>query len=103
VNAPLRKLSARPELVIGSPAPDLVDDVVTQSDVGIAGPFGRARVVEALPLNKAGGPLLLKAAQVMHDAALCYLADPSGNLIGFDAVWVHRLLSATKTSDTRRL
>ena len=99
----LRNLSARPQLVIDGPALRTVHDVVTQSDVGMPGPFGRERVVEALPSNKNRGAVQLAAAQVLHDAARCYLADPDGNLVGVDAVWVHRMVSATVTRDTRRL
>jgi hypothetical protein len=97
----LRNLSARPELVVGTTGP--VYDIATQSVIGIAGPFGNERLLSALPLNKAGGPHLLAPALVLHDAELCYLGDPDGNLIGTDAVWVHRMLSARWTADTRRL
>lgn len=100
----LRNLSARPELVVASPPPSTVHDVVTPADIGMPGPLGRGRIVDALPLNKTRGPVQLVAARVMHDSTRCYLGDPDGNLVGDRAaLWVHRLLDANVTPDTRRL
>jgi hypothetical protein len=74
------------------------------SKVGIPGPFGRGRIVAALPTNETGtGPVQISAAVTLHDNSLFYLADPQGNLIGAPALWVHRLLHARWTQDTRRL
>lgn len=81
----------------------LVDHNGIGLSVGIDGPLGRERVVSALPLNKTSGPVLLEAAQVLHDVGLCYLADPDGNLIGTPPIVVHRMLSARFVTDTRRL
>jgi hypothetical protein len=92
----LRNLSPRPELLTGSRviAPD-------GSQVGLPGPFGRARIVSALPLND--GPRQLLAPLVVHDGGLGYLADPQGNLLGAPGVWVSRVITARWVSDTRRL
>jgi hypothetical protein len=99
----LRNLSARPELVVAGDGSSVIDRT-TATRVGIAGPFGRERVTDALPTNKAGGAVKLANAQALHDAQLCYLADPDGNLVGENnAVWVHRMLYARWTQDTRRL
>lgn len=96
----LRNLSARPQLVVDARGQRLVDN---GDRVGIPGPFGNNRVVSALPTNKAGGPVQLVVPVVMHDHTMCYLADPDGTLIGTPGVWVHRLLTARWTQDTRRL
>lgn len=92
----LRNLSPRPELLVGSRvvAPD-------RTTVGIPGPFGRSRIVSALPLQD--GPRQLVAPLVVHDAALGYLGDPQGNLLGAPGVWVSRVVSAGWVEDTRRL
>lgn len=86
----------------------MVDDhartVGNSSDrIGVTGPFGRERIVTALPLNKAGGSVQLGPAVAVHDAGLAFLADPDGNLIGEPPVFVHRMLHARWTADTRRL
>lgn len=98
----LRAPSARPELVLDQRAARLEDPVREQ--VGFDGPLGRSRVIFTLPLLN--GPTQLQAAVVLHDNGVipAYLGDPQGNLIGFDtSVWVGRMLTATKTWDTRRL
>lgn len=69
--------------------------------VGRPGPFGRERVMSALPLDP--GPALLSPPTVVHDPGSAYLADPDDNLIGEPAVWVSRMLTARFTEDTRRL
>lgn len=94
--AALRNLSPRPELLVGSrvTAPD-------GSTVGLPGPFGRARIVTALPLKD--GPRQLAAPLVVHDGGLGYLADPQGNLLGAPGVWVSRVITARWVADTRRL
>jgi hypothetical protein len=80
-----------------------VYDVVTQTRLGIAGPFGRERCLEALPTNKAGGPVQIEAPRIIHDNRHGYLGDSDGNVVGVPGVFVHRLQYATKTRDTRRL
>ena len=73
----------------------------TRTFVGRDGPFGRERVVSALPLDP--GPSLLSPPTVVRDAGSAYLADPDGALIGDPALWVDRMLTARWTEDTRRL
>jgi hypothetical protein len=70
------------------------------SIVGQPGPFGRERVMSALPLDP--GPTLLSPPTVLHDPGSSYLADADGALIGDPAVWVERMLTARWTEDTRR-
>lgn len=99
----LRNLSARPTLLVDDHGRRVVDDDPTlPGSVGIPGPFGRERIVTALPTNKSYGPRQLTAAVIVHDAGLCYLADPDGNAIGEPAVIVHRMLAAAPTAVTRR-
>ena len=96
----LRSLSARPELLVDQRG-NFIQDPATLTDVGMPGPFGRQRLVTVLPLQD--GPRLLEPDEVVHDPDLAYLADPDGNLIGFPAVRVMRLLDARWVLDTRRL
>lgn len=95
----LWNLSPRPELVV-SDRPDSVVDP-SQTRVGKPGPFGRARVVFALPLEN--GPVELVPRALIRDDQAGYLGDPQGNLIGKPGVRVSRVLSARWTEDTRRL
>lgn len=95
----LRGPSARPAVVVdpaafGVAAPD-------STRVGLPGPFGRERVLFALPLDP--GPALVSPPSVVRDAGLAFLADPDGNLVGAPGVWVSRMLTARSTVDTRRL
>lgn len=92
----LRPLSPRPELLVGSIVSDPAGD-----QVGLPGPLGRARIVAALPLKD--GPRVLVNPLVVHDAALGYLADPQGNLLGVPGVRVTRMVTARWVADTRRL
>lgn len=95
----LRPLSSRPELVVGDDAARIEDSGKTQ--LGVAGsPVWRERVLYALPLNGQGaGPVLLKRASVLQGSLV---GDPSNNVIGVDGpVWVHRMLYARWTEDTR--
>ena len=87
--AQLRPLSSRPELVIGAPE---------KAQVGRAGPIWRERVLYALPLNQSG-PVQLAGAEVLQGTLV---ADPANNVIGVTgSVWVHRMLYARWTEDTR--
>ena len=95
----LRLPSARPELLLDQRARRVGDE--SPATVGIPGPFGRERVLPVLPLKD--GPVRLEPPMVVHAADASYLADPGGQLIGQDGVWVQRLLPATTTWDTRRL
>jgi hypothetical protein len=96
----LRGPSPRPSVVV-DPAAFGVVDPASASFLGRPGPFGRERVMSALPLDP--GPALLSPPTVVHDAGSAYLADPDGALIGDPAVWVERMLTARWTEDTRRL
>jgi hypothetical protein len=99
----LRTLSARPEILVDDQRFRTVDPV-DHGRVGIPGPLGRERIVTAIPLNPGRtGPVQLAAAITVHDSQVFYLGDPDGNLIGEPAVWVHRMLPARWTQDTRRL
>jgi hypothetical protein len=96
----LPTLSARPQFVVDASGGS-VGDLTAQ--LGGPGPFGRNRLVPALPLNKSHA-VQLAPAWLLVDSAGCLLADPSGaNLLGAAALYVHRLLAAAKTSNTRRL
>ena len=91
----LRNLSARPTLLreaafVLDPSGDFV---------GREGPFGRNRVIFALPM----APVEIRPRLVVHDGDGAYLSDPDGTLIGMDRIIVHRMLSARWTEDTRRL
>lgn len=98
----LRPVSARPELVVGEPHQPRVE-APDGTQLGVsAGPVWRERVLYALPLNGQGsGPVqLARAGLVQGDQNL--LGDPSNNVIGGDSpVWVHRMLYAARTEDTR--
>lgn len=98
----LRPVSARPELLVGEPHSPRVEDP-GKTQVGVVGkPLGRERVVFALPTNGSGPVQLARLDSVQGGGAL--VADPSNNVIGINnAVWVHRMLWALPTADTRRL
>lgn len=93
----LRKLSSRPELLRDDHHGNVADP--SPNFVGVPGPWGRNRVVFALPLE----PVEIRPRLVVHDDDGFFLADPDGNLIGRDRIIVHRMLSARWTEDTRRL
>jgi hypothetical protein len=98
VNMFLRHPSDRPAVVVDPAAFGVVDP--SGGFVGRPGPFGRERVMSALPLDP--GPCLLSPPTVVRDNGPAYLADPDGALIGEPAVWVNRMLTARWTEDTRR-
>jgi hypothetical protein len=95
----LRGPSPSPTVTVDPAAFGVVDP--TGGIVGLPGPFGRERVMSALPLDP--GPALLSPPTVIHDGGSSFLADPDDNLIGEPAVWVNRMLTARWTEDTRRL
>lgn len=93
--------TARPEVLVSNTARIGNPDTTT---VGQPGPLGRARVVFALPTNGTG-PVNLAKPEVVVGVPLGYVGAPTdGTVVGSSAaVWVHRLVSAAKTQDTRRL
>lgn len=95
----LRHPSSRPSVVVDPAAFGVIAPDATI--VGRDGPFGRERVMSALPLDP--GPALLAPPTVVHDHGSSFLADPDGALIGDPALWVDRMLTARWTEDTRRL
>ncbi|HEY4808584.1 MAG TPA: hypothetical protein VIH81_12695 [Roseiarcus sp.] len=95
----LRHPSPRPSVVVDPAAFGV--GVPPGQVIGRPGPFGRERVMSALPLNP--GPALLSPPTFVRDPGSSYLADPDGALIGEAAVWVNRMLTARWTEDTRRL
>ena len=100
---PLRGLSERPELLVdhrGMP----IGDVTNRSTVGVPSPLGNERLVFAIPLNEAQtGPIQIAPHEALRDNGGYYIADPGGNLIGVEGLWVHRMVYARWTQDTRRL
>jgi hypothetical protein len=94
----LRHPSTRPAVVVDPAAFGVVDP--TGDFVGRQGPFGRERVMSALPLDP--GPCLLSPPTLVRDPGAAFLADADGNVIGEPAVWVERMLTARWTEDTRR-
>ena len=92
--------SSRPELVV-DPRGRLVGEPPPASgtQVGVDGPLGRGRALYALPM----APVWLEPHQLLHDRGGGFVADPDGNLIGFEGVLVSRMLSARWVEDTRRL
>lgn len=100
---PIRGLSSRPELLVDERGRK-IGDPVSDTVVGVRGPWGRERIIAALPTNEAAhGPVQLAPHVVLHDNGGFYIADPDGNLLGRSAIWVHRMLDARWTQDTRRL
>ena len=97
----LRNLSDRPELIIDPVrGRRVIGDAAFQ--LGIDAPR-LGRMVTALPPNK-NGPVQLRAPMAIADGDGTLLADAGGNLVGeSNALWVHRMLTATLTPDTRRL
>lgn len=95
----LRNPSPRPGVVL-DPAGFAITDPATQTIVGPQGPFGRERILSALPLEP--GPQPFRGATCVNDG-VAFLADPDGNLIGTPALWIPRMLKATYAADTRRL
>jgi hypothetical protein len=98
--AALRGLSARPEVLVGPSS--VPGDPATGGQIGVAGPLGRGRMVRGVPTNKTG-PVQLQAPLLLCDNGGNLFGDPSSVVLGTQGVWVHRMLYATRTIDTRRL
>ncbi|MBO0863665.1 MAG: hypothetical protein J2P16_01145 [Mycobacterium sp.] len=97
---PLQHLSARPTLTV-DPWGFRLYDPVSHTYVGRPGPFGRERLIYALP--NGAGPRLLRRHRVVSDPWGFALCDPTdGSLVGTPGVIVERMLDATATKDTRR-
>jgi hypothetical protein len=96
----LRHPSPRPSVVVDPAAFGVGFPPPSGQVIGRPGPFGRERVMSALPLDPP--PTLLSPPTVVRDAGSAYFADPDGALIGEPAVWVDRMLTARWTEDTRR-
>lgn len=94
----LRTGSARPELIVDNSGAYLAEPAGVTA-VGFDRPFGRDRVVYALPINGVDQATM----KLLDDGAGALVADPSDVLVGIDRVWIARLLSAAPTTDTRRL
>ena len=67
--------------------------------VGLPGDLGRARVVFALPMD----PVEIVRRELFVDSRATLTADATDVTIGMDRIYVHRMLYATATHDTRRL
>lgn len=94
-------ITARPTLTVDARAGRVVEPA-SASYPGTPNPFGRARVVTALPTN-GDGPVLIDLPVVLTDPS-AYVVDVGGNFVGFSsAFYIHRLLTARWTEDTRRL
>lgn len=96
----LRTLSTRPELVVdqqGQPG----NDPASTTRPGLPAPFGRARVVSALPLHD--GPVTIVKPYILTDPQGGTLADPNNIVVGTPGIKVDRLIKAGKTLNTRRL
>ena len=91
--------SARPTLVVTDQATRLADPA-TGTVVGMPGPFGRERVVAALPLGGSFAPVMRPT--VLRSERNIGIADGAGFVVGRGDVWVARMLYATRTEATRR-
>ena len=101
----LRHLSARPTVIVDQHF-NRIGDPATGTQVGMAGPFGRERVVFALPLNgsvNTNAQFQGPPPTVLVDNHGNYIAGPDDTLVGIKGVWVARMMAARWTEDTRRL
>jgi len=96
----LRTPSPRPTVVVDPRAGPVGDSA--NAILGIQGPFGRDRVLSALPLGVEGPwPPLVATLLIAPDAR--YPADPANILQVSVKDWIPRMLSAGISTDTRRL
>ena len=101
MSSPIRTETARPLLTVDHLGRSVADPV--PQFVGRAGPHGRDRIIQALPLN-GDGPRQLAPPTVLVASEPSYVGDTGGALVGVSGpVWVHRMLDARWTQDTRRL
>ena len=95
------RLSARPIILVDEAGHGVVDPA--GNFIGCMGPFGRGRMVAALPLNK-DGPVQVAGPEVLEGICDAFVVDPQGNYIGHsNPIWVNRILDARWVEDTRRL
>lgn len=99
----LRNLAARPLRVVTDSGLSLFDPV-SRAVVVAPGPLGRERVVNALPTNESQtGPVQITPHVLLVNVGGYYIGDPDGKVVGDPAIYVHRLLQARWTEDTRAL
>jgi hypothetical protein len=96
-------ITARPTVTVDARAGRVVEPALPDPTYpGTPGPFGRARVVTALPTN-GDGPVLV-SLPVMLRSPRAYVVDADGNFVGGgSALYIHRLVTARWVEDTRRL
>lgn len=92
--------SLRPQIFVDPRTRGLVDS--GRDHIGREAPFGRERVLFALPLDP--GPSLLDPPRLLFaPGGSDVIGDPDGAVIGVAAVWVSRMHTARWTEDTRRI
>lgn len=98
----LRKNSPRPTILI-SPHSHSVGNA-DPTRIGLPGPLGRERVLFALPLSETPAQFL-DAPTVVLAPRWAMLEDPTqpATVVGFDRVWVPRMIVGRKVEDTRRM
>lgn len=92
----LRPPSSRPVIVVDEAGRAAIDPT-TRARVGRPGPFGRERLLWALPLAWAE-----LSRGVVVDAGGPLLADPEGSVTGLARLYVPRMLRARRVENTRR-
>lgn len=98
----LRRESLRPLLVVDDQGKTVADP--TPSQLGIAAPLGRHRLVSALKLDNNPPAPNVPARAVVADHDLLLFDPATASVIGQPrGVRINRLLRATRTRDTRRL
>jgi hypothetical protein len=98
-----RTVSLRPTLTVDARAGRVAEPTgVNRTYPGTPSAFGEFRIVTCLPTNGAG-PVMVMQPLVLGDGQ-SYLGDPFGNFVGeHGPQYIHRLLSARWTENTRRL
>jgi hypothetical protein len=95
-------ISSRPTLTVDEQAGRVAEPVTNRTFPGMPGTFGYFRIVTCLPTNGVG-PVMVGEPLVLGDGQ-SYLGDPFGSFVGeHGPQYIHRLLSARWTENTRRL
>lgn len=96
-------VTSRPTLTVDENAGRVAEPVTDRTYPGIPGAFGYFRIVTCLPTNGAG-PVMVMEPLVLGDGQ-SYLGDPTdATFVGeHGPQYIHRLLSARWTENTRRL